>query len=175
VTAFAEHQVIGTIEAVLDGEKKTWYVLDAKDAMPHGAWWMKWDGNVHMASIDGFESKDVKFGKDELGVPTVDGDGSSLAITFKFDEGASAVNYSLPSMSAEPASVVFMSTTGGGISSMYGLQEGQITANRIEVSKNGPSGFTGTFSGKLQSMSGKSMEITDGRFEVSGAEFIDAL
>ena len=173
VTAFAEHQVIGTIEAVLDGEKKTWYVLDAEDALPHGAWWMNWDGNLHMASIDGFESKDVKFSKDESGVPTVDGDGSSLAITFKFNDGASVVNYSLPSMGAEPASVVFMSTAGGGFSSMYGLEEGQVTANRIEVSKNAPSGFTGTFSGKLQSMSGKSMEITDGRFEVRGAQFID--
>jgi len=57
---------------------------------------------------------------------------------------------------------------------MYGLEEGQITANRIEVVKSGLSGFSGTFSGKLQSMSGKSMEITDGRFEVSEAGFIDS-
>ena len=174
VTAFAEHQVIGTIEAVLNGEKKVWHILQAEDALPHGAWWMTWDGSVHMASIGGFESKDVKFDKDESGFPTVDGDGSSLAITFKFDDGGSAVSYSLPSMGAEPASVIFMSTTGGGISSMYGLEEGQITANRIEVVKSGLSGFSGTFSGKLQSMSGKSMEITDGRFEVSEAGFIDS-
>jgi hypothetical protein len=167
---FAEPRIIGTIEAVLDGEPKTWHLLYSDDDATHSAFWTAHGAGQNMAILGGYESLDVTFGKDESGYPTVSGPGSMMTINFGFAVGAKSAKHTLPQQGAAPVGVIYM-PRAGDYSSMLGMEEGVVEVTTIDMSANGEAKFTGTFSGKLMSMdeARTTVSITDGRFEVEQA------
>ena len=167
---FAEPRIIGTIEAVLDGEPKTWHLLYSDDDATHSAFWTAHGAGQNMAILGGYESLDITFGKDESGYPTVSGPGSMLTINFGFAVGAKSAKHTLPEQGAAPVGVIYM-RRAGDYSSMLGMEEGVVEVTTIDMSANGEAKFTGTFSGKLESMdeARTTVSITDGRFEVEQA------
>ncbi|MGB7932382.1 MAG: hypothetical protein WCH04_09185, partial [Gammaproteobacteria bacterium] len=66
-SVFAEPRIIGTIEAELDGEPKTWRLLYSDDDASHSAFWTTHGAGQNMAILGGYESLDITFGKDESG------------------------------------------------------------------------------------------------------------
>ncbi|MFZ0469433.1 MAG: hypothetical protein WAL92_10980 [Thiogranum sp.] len=169
-SVFAEARTIGTIEAVLDGKPKTWTLIYSDDDASHSALWVPHGAGQNMAILGGYESLDITFGKDESGHPTVSGPGSMLTINFGFAVGAKSAKHTLPQQGAAAVGVMYLPRVGD-YSSMLGMEEGVVEVTTIDMSARGEAKFTGTFSGKLQSMDAArtTVTITDGRFEVEKA------
>lgn len=163
--AAADNRVIGTIEATVDGEPMSWKVIYSESDDSGSAMWRA-SGDGRTAMITGFESADVTFVKDERGVQTPVGGGSVISITFRFEPDAENADYTLPAAGAGSASVLFM-PIAGDYAAMYGLSEGRLIADTIEISGGGR--FAGTFTGVLQNRSDGRLHITDGRFDVTEA------
>lgn len=172
--ARADNETIGSIEAVVDGQPRSWHIIavDGKVAGT-GALWMipsHGDGGTALAVLGGFESTDIVVGQDpETGTPTVSAEGSQISINFEFPLGASSTEVTVPGPGT--GSVLLM-PTAGNYSVMHSMEEGTISVTRIEAEKTGASRFEGTFSGRLSNRDGEALgAITDGRFEVDGARF----
>jgi hypothetical protein len=169
-SVFSEPRIIGTIEAELDGEPKTWHLLYSDDDALHSALWTAHGAGQNMAILGGYESLDITFGKDESGHPTASGPGSMLTINFGFAVGAKSAKHTLPQQGAAPVGVLYLRRVGD-YSSMLGMEEGVVEVTTIDMSANGEAKFTGTFSGNLQSMdkARTTVSVTNGRFEVEQA------
>jgi hypothetical protein len=169
-SVFAEPRIIGTIEAEVDGEPKTWHLLYSNDDASHSALWTAHGTGQNMVILGGYESLDITFGKDESGHPTVSGRGSMLTLNFGFAAGAKSAKHTLPQQGAAPVGVMYLPRVGD-YSGMLGMEEGVVEVTTIDMSEDGEAKFTGTFSGKLQSMdeARTTVSITDGRFEVEQA------
>lgn len=169
VSALAQNEVIGKIQAKLDGQDMTWYVLrDAKTGQP-GAIWMSHDDASRKAMISGYESKDVGFSKDANGLPSVRGEGSLIGLTFDFNANEGSVDYQLPSVGADPVSILFMPVLNDYQSILF-LTEGHFSVSKITLDGVSGASFTGSFSGRLQTKAGETHELTDGHFDLSGGK-----
>ena len=169
-SVFSEPRIIGTIDAILDGEPKTWTLIYSDDDASHSALWVPHGAGQKMAILGGYESLDITFGKDGSGHPTVSGPGSMLTINFEFAVGAKSAKHTLPQQGAAPVGVLYLPQVGD-YSSMLGMEKGVVEVTTIDMSEDGKAKFSGTFSGKLQTMdeARTTVSITDGRFEVEQA------
>lgn len=169
----AQFDPIGTITAVVDGEPRTWYIPgETIENGGSGAMWMLPDENSATAVLGGFESRDIRFGRDpETGYPTVSGGGSQISVSFGFNPGTSSKRYTLPTEDSEDVSVLLL-PEAGSYSVMYGMEEGSLNATRIDARRSGTSAFAGTFSGTLVGHDGGVVhQIVDGRFSVDSAVY----
>lgn len=175
----ADTETIGTIEATLGGEEKTWYVVtDDVNEAANGAIWMilpGGDGATATAALGGFESTEVVFSRDpDTGHPGVAGEGSQLVISFEFPLNARNAEINLPAAGPNSSSLILLPRTGD-YSRMHGMDRGTISVSRIEANKAGSSIFEGTFSGRVVDRTGEEIgEISNGRFKVDGARFFSA-
>jgi len=165
----AANEVVGKIEAKLDGKPTTWYVLRHTETDDVGVIWMSREGSAPRAIITGYESKDVEIGNNDQGVTTVTGEGSMLSLTFQFAADAASADYQLPGMEADSANVLF-SPMLNDYRSLFFLTEGHVAVSKIELDGGAGASFAGSFSGKIQTKAGEAHELSDGRFDVSGGK-----
>lgn len=169
----SDNEVIGTINAVVDGEETTWYVLktDTVDAAGGAsAMWMATGTEQFRAMIGGFENKDLVFSKDAAtGMPSITGEGGQISIWFQFPVNAERMDYQKPSTGGEDADVILLDRLGD-ITSMRPLDQGSVTVELIEVSDTQAGRFEGSFQGRLINRDGEPAgTISEGRFVVDGA------
>jgi hypothetical protein len=170
--ANAGNEVIGTIEATLDGKARTWYVLktDMVDkGGGSGAIWMQTGSDQAMVIVGAFETKDVTFTKDAAtGTITAGGQGSQFSLTFKIPPGTKSMTYRKPETGISLADV-FLMTRIGDYASIHPLGEGQVTVDRITLDDTENGHIEGRFEGTLIDRDGEPWgRIRDGRFEVDG-------
>ena len=156
LSAFSEQtSELGTVEAELNGEAKTWYVHDRGDVP--GATWIEQEPGRYTATITGFETRDRRV------------EGSQLTVSFEFDDGLSEAEHSISGSGRDPADVRLMPSVED-IERLHTLKNGFVHASRIEIGADGAYLFSGTFSGTLTDAGGKVVgELVNGRFEVEGA------
>ncbi|MEJ2230885.1 MAG: hypothetical protein P8X46_06870 [Nitrospirales bacterium] len=170
--ANAGNEVIGTIEATLDGKARTWYILKTDTVNKggdSGAIWMQTDPDQARVIVGGFERKDVPFTKDAVtGMIAASGQGSQMSLTFKIPSGTKSMTYRKPEIGISLADV-FLMTRIGDYASMHPLGEGQITVDRITLDDTENGRIAGSFEGTLIDRDGEPWgRVTDGRFEVNG-------
>lgn len=170
--ANAGNDVIGTVEATLDGKAGTWYVLKTDTVSKQGdsgAIWMQTDPDHAMVIVAAFKRKDVTFTKDaKTGMTTASGQGSQISLTFKISSGTKRMTYRKPEAGISSADVILM-TRIGDYASMHPLGEGQITVERIALDQTEKGRIEGSFEGTLIDRKGKPWgRVTNGRFEVDG-------
>ena len=170
--ANAGNEVIGTVEATLDGKARIWYVIKT-DTVERGggsgAIWMQTDSDQIMVIIGAFETKDVTFIKDAVtGTITASGQGSQISLTFKIPSGTESMTYRKPETGLSLAEV-FVMTRIGDYASMHPLGKGQVTVDRFTLHETENGRIKGSFEGTLIDRDGEPWgRVTDGRFEVDG-------
>lgn len=179
--AAQDNAVLGTIEATVDGEPRTWYVLEGTiegERQPAAIWFVAEGEETATAGITAYDRPDVPFetfviNREAMQIDYGDYEGGLLTVTFEFtpgDEGT--VRFSLPEDNG--AAVVYVEDVAAGMTmeNMYGLEEGTIEVTEIEAERTGVSRFAGSFSGTLWKLDQSvRMTVTDGRIEVSGARY----
>lgn len=166
-------EVLGTIEATVDGEIRTWYVVSGTvRGRPYAsAVWYVPEGRSVVASVGGYDRADPpldSFETDARGQPVSFGDytGSTLAITL-MPEGP-AGPYGVELDESTPLLVFSPVATVSDVAAMYFPQDGRLEVRTLEVS-DGRLRAEGTFHGTFRTMNGEGpVEITDGRFAVDG-------
>lgn len=180
-SAAAGQDVVGTITARFDGEERTWYVVagEIEGERQATATWMLLDETERIATIGGFDSPDVPvetFRADFEGGDVSYGDyeGSVLTIAFPFQPEDFERLARFP---GGDATIAYLPRVEGGemdFSGMYGLETGSLDVGLLDPRRDGPSEFGGTFEGTLVRLDrADSIRVTDGRFEVSGATFVE--
>lgn len=159
----AEHEVIGTIEAMVDGEQKTWHVLAGETDATHSATMVVHPGGQAI-SLGGYESLDITF--DTAGqMPRVSGPGSMLVFTFAAPAGATARYV----VGGEPMLHVMLFGKVGDFSSARPLATGSVEISSADLSSDHDGRLRGSFEGTFeQNDEGGPAALTGGRFEVRG-------
>lgn len=176
-SAWCDNRVIGTIEAQLDGQPVTWHVLESdaiEGAAGKSALWMQLDEGTRIATIGGFESRDVSFSRDPAsGMVHVAGEGSQISLALQFPQGAERVDYVKPGNGPHDAQVVIQ-PRAGDYSALHMLQSGKLTLDTLVAKQQGDSRFEGTFEGELVNPEGEEVgTLSNGRFSVDQAAFFD--
>lgn len=156
---------VGTIHATLDGQARTWHVLDSGDVP--GATWMQLAPGRYSASVTGFEP-----GASESGAA----EGSQVTISFEYSTGDGGMSYRLPVAGAaageEPASVRLMPAVRD-LSTMHVMQHGTVFVDDIEVRDRRTFSYSGRFSGELRDDDGEPAGmLEDGTFQIDQAILI---
>lgn len=171
--ARADFDPIGTLTATLDGQERTWYIPgDETGDGGSGAMWMEVEAGTATVVLGGFESRAVRFGRDpETDIPSVEGEGSQISLSFQFPQGTQRLDTRLPAEGDEEVSLLLLPTVGD-YRVMHGMDEGRLTVTTLETNRQGPSAFSGQFEGVLRDGDGEVVHrLKDGRFSVEGARF----
>jgi hypothetical protein len=175
VLAYAENTVIGTVEATIDGQENSWYVLQPEGDMWPTAVWLAMGPERGVASINAYRSEDIPLVRDKMiGFSLPENAAPVLIIAFDFPVGASQGAYTLPSESTFSAADVIWQTDFMDSDTAYFMNQGSgtIQASRINANMDSDSSFSGTFSGTLKRINSEdSVTITNGRFEIDGVRF----
>lgn len=175
LAAHAEFEPVGTVTALVDGEQRTWYIPgDETGDGGSGAMWMQVEPGTATAVLGGFESRDVRFGRNpDSGVPTVAGEGSQISLSFQFPEGAQQLEARLPTRGNEAVSLLLLPRVGD-YRAMYAMEEGHLKVTTLQINRSGTSVFSGEFEGVLRDDEGEVVHrLEKGQFSVEGASFFD--
>lgn len=175
-TAWADNEVVGTVELTVDGEEQTWYVLQPGDDMLPNALWLAIGPDKGAVSITAYKNPDISFVRHEpTGSPVPDGEAAALVFSVGFPLGAGEQSYSLPTKPpAGPATIMILNDWSNPIDA-YTLNDGpgEIRLTKIDTSKNGPSHIAGTFQGTIQHTSGATKRIENGRLEIEQVRYFE--
>lgn len=167
--------VLGTIEAEVDGEARTWYVVEGtvRDE-PYASGMFIPGGGSRLVTLGGFDTDDppldsfqtdVAAGNISLG----DYEGSAINISVDIPNDQTSLQVELSGMSGTSA-IAYMpvATTEDVMSSALFAQSGSIRVEEAQFDETRGS-LRGTFSGELSLVDGsRSATITNGRFSVEG-------
>lgn len=178
VAALADNEVIGTIQMSLDEDERTWYVLDPGEGMLPTALWQAMGPNRGALSIGAYERPDMEFMRDETtGWAVPAGDAAALLFSIGFPVDADEQNYSFPLQSPDDMATILLLTDWSeplnGIDISRG--PGRIELTDIDIATDGPSSFTGTFSGVLRNDAGDMMTVENGSINVERVPFFQGL
>jgi hypothetical protein len=157
-------QQTGTITARLDGDQQTWTTYAAPgDAVGTARWTMQ--RSVPWAS-DGAETAEAGL----LGYADGFNQGGHFEVNFTFEPPEADARYDLGGPTSA-ASIHYRPDGYRGTS--YSMTDGTLQVTAIDARKDGPSQFTGTFSGTLaaEDDSGQTLTVTDGSFDIQQAGF----
>lgn len=167
--------VLGTIEAEVDGEARTWYVVEGTvRGEPYASGMFIASDGSRLVTLGGFDTADppldsfqtdVAAGNISLG----DYEGSAMNISVDIPNDQMSLQVELNEMSGTSA-IVYMpvATTEDVMGSALFAQSGTIRVEGAEFDE-GRGSLRGTFSGVLSLVDGsKSATITNGRFSVEG-------
>lgn len=175
-TAWADNEIIGTIELTVDGDEQTWYVLQPADDMLPNALWLAIGPDKGALSITAYKNPEITFVQHEpTGSPVPDGEATALVFSIGFPVGAGEQSYTLPTEPPDgPATVMILNDWSNPIDA-YALNDGpgEIRVTKIETNKDGPSYFAGTFRGTMQHTSGATKSVENGRFEIEQVRFFE--
>lgn len=175
-TASAREGVLGTLQASLDGQERTWYIVRGEGGTgPYssGMWMEGSDGNV-IVSLSGLDSDsppihtfevDLEAGEMSLGEYR----GSSFSLTVPVPAEGGSRRFTFPADDNSGASIVYTPDAGAiaegiDMTNLFSLVEGEIQITAAERTGESIS-IRGTFSGTLESMEGgRRIEAAEGRF-----------
>lgn len=168
-----EARVLGTIRATVDGEPRTWYVVDGRTAGRRyaSAMWMPVSDDQRMLAVGGFDSRrpplhtfenDIAAGRVSFG----DYDGSVMSLIVSVPNDAGSLRVDLP----EPGSattLIFMPVATTDPAGTYMASSGSLELDRVSF-QNGTARLEGRFEGLFQTRDGAGpIRIEEGRFEVA--------
>jgi hypothetical protein len=167
--------VLGTLQATVEGETKTWYVVSGTSGgQPYAsAMWMGEAPGERQVVAGGFDSRTPPletFERDPSGMARSYGDYQGSVLTVHLSEalGAAPVSLRFPSDMAGEASVFYQprAILENMMDATYWLAEGSLDVAAFSI-EGGTARLEGTFSGVFRSMgTGESLPITDGRFSI---------
>lgn len=179
-----ELEVVGTIQATLDGKERAWYLVagDPEGPLGSNAVWQVFEPSegTRLANLAGLDTPDVPaelLARDVDPVEALAGadySGSVLTVMFEFGPEDSSVRQELPDPDGL-GGVMYLSDASriGDPAVTYFLADGAVHVTRIEARRSGDSQFEGSFHGTLRTRTGeRSIELTEGRFEVEGARYV---
>lgn len=168
-------EVLGTIEAEVDGEARTWYVVEGTvRGEPYASGMFMSSGGSRLVTLGGFDTDDppldsfqtdVSAGNISLG----DYEGSAINLSVDIPNGQTSLQHELSGMSGTSA-IVYMpvATTEDVMSNALFAQSGTIRVDEAQFDEASGS-LRGTFSGELSLVDGsRSATVTNGRFSVEG-------
>lgn len=170
--ARAAPDVLGTMEATVDGESRTWYVVsgEAQDGPYASGVWMESEERRTLV-VGGLDAEDPPIETFSRGGAATtaslgDYEGSALTVLVELPEGGSG-RYAVSEGSGATVQVVYMPDAGRmDPASMYHMVEGVVEIEAAEVA-DGHASARGTFSGTLEPLrGGEGIPVTEGRFEV---------
>lgn len=166
--------VLGTIHADLDGEARTWYVVegDVRGEPYSSGMFIPVDGGT-MVSLGGFDTAEPPM--DSFQVDLAEGDmslgdyeGSAFSLMITIPEGQTSARAELGDGLAGNATLAYMPRA-----SMEDVMAGTLFSQSGSIEVEGArfsdtrGTLTGTFSGEIARMDGsENITVTDGRFEV---------
>lgn len=166
--------VLGTLEATVDGESGTWYVVSGSlGGQPYASGlWMDM-GDERQVLAGGFDTADPPldtFERDADGMPVSYGDYQGSVLSVVVPEGSVAAPFVVrfPTEDASAASVFYqpVATLDDVTAGTYWLAEGTLEVKAVTV-EGGVARMEGTFAGTFRSMAGgEAIEMTGGRFAV---------
>ena len=169
---------LGTIRATVDGEQRTWYVVQGSSrGRPYAsAIWFE-DGDVRLVSVGGYDTDSPPL--DTFEFDTASGEvsfgdyqGSGMQILVSVSEGSSTVRVEIPS---EPGLFWVGYIPVASFDVIYGMTTGSIEVTEASFDGSQAS-VRGTFSGTLEKSDGSgSIQVENGSFEASGIPHRDDL
>ncbi|MFW6089408.1 MAG: hypothetical protein ACODAB_06625 [Gemmatimonadota bacterium] len=172
--------VMGTIEATLDGEARTWYVVDgaSESGIYASAVWMDGGDDGRIVSVGGYDTRQPPIETFELDVETGimslgDYEGSAFVISVPVPgDGAS---FSVDLDPSGGTMIAYMPRASTDMSGMLTSASGSLDVTRADFEAETVR-LSGTFAGTLRQMQGDDeVRVENGRFEVSGIPSVDAL
>lgn len=171
---------LGTIRATVDGEERTWYVVQGSSrGRPYSsAMWFETEGE-RLITVGGYDTDSPPLDTFEFDIASGEisfGDyrGSSMVLLVGVFEGSSTARIEIPS--DRPFTVGYMPVVSDDmLTGTYMIATGAIEV--IEASFDGnEASVRGAFRGTLEKMDGSGgVEVEDGRFEASGIPHRDEL
>jgi hypothetical protein len=174
--------VLGTIEATVDGQAMTWYVLSGsvRGAPYASAVWYRPDDESVLIGLGGFDTRTPPletFEMGEGGATVSYGDYAGPVLSLMLETGPDPAPYRRTLPGDDMTTFVFMpEATTTDVSLMFILNAGVVDVTVLELS-GGTVRAEGTFSGRIGNVGGggRAMEVTDGRFSVRGIPHLDEI
>lgn len=175
-------EVLGTIEATVDGRAMTWYVVSGRvrGAPYASAVWYRPDDDGVLIGIGGFDTQTPPFDTFETGQgggAVSYGDYSGPVFSLMLATGADPAPYRREFPSDDMTTYVYLSEARmADMTVMFMPESGVIDVTALEIS-NGRVRAEGTFSGRLGNPGGEGsfVEVTNGRFSVRGVPHLDEI
>ncbi len=166
---------LGTIEATVDGEALTWYVVSGTlDGQPYASGMWMGEAGERVIVAGGFDTPNPPldtFERDANGMPVSYGDYQGPVMTINLSEAVGPASLRFPSDqigSGAGASYQRRATLENIIDATYWLAEGVMDVTSLAI-EDGSARMEGTFSGTFSSTgTGESVRVTDGRFAIRG-------
>lgn len=175
-------EVLGTIEATVDGRLMTWYVVSGsvRGAPYASAAWYRPDDESVLIAIGGFDTRTPPLETFETGqngatVSYGEYGGSVMSLLFETGPDPAAFRHALPGDGM--TSFVYMAEASmSDVSGMFIPESGAVHVTVLELS-DGKIRAEGTFSGRLGNPGGEGrfVEVTGGRFSVRGVPHMDEI
>lgn len=180
---------LGTIEARLDGEARTWYVVtgDTRDPKRSAGSWYEPGPGERLIAIAGFDTETPplqSFTRDASGRWTSYGDYDGSLFTMIFNVGPDPQPRRETFPPKGQHTIVYVAHAGkldlskpgvdiaGMLAAMHDLQTGTLNVTAIRFDGDRAS-LEGTFSGTLEAPSGDRITVTDGRFQARNLPKLD--
>lgn len=172
IEATRSAEVLGTIEATLDGDARTWYVVTGSvrgEAYASAVWFETAEGGL-IASLGGYDTADLPFDTFETdparGVSVGDYQGSAITVLLVPGGGVAAygatISEDAPGVTYAPDAAV------PGIDGVYFGRSGSLEVTKLEIVGDRLH-VEGTFEGTLRQMGAEDeVQVTEGRFAVRG-------
>jgi hypothetical protein len=181
----ATGQVLGTIEATVDGQATQWYVISGSTGgRPYASGlWMGADEGERQIAAGGFDTPDPPldtFERDEGGTAVSYGDyrGSVLSVVVSEALGAAPFEVRFgPDQDVSEASVFYqpVATLDDVMNNTYWLANGSLAVTALAIAGD-VAHLAGTFSGTFRSLgTGEAVEIRDGRFDIRDLPSLEAI
>jgi hypothetical protein len=169
-------RVVGTIHATIDGEARTWYVLEGEvnGVREASAFWYEPESGAPRALIGGYDTEDVPFHTfGRPGSPAGDYAGSGMTLVVAFPPRETT--WTSPLHGDDDTGVLYMPSVVDG--PLFVMADGRLEVTSLEAPRPGTGSIAGTFSGTMQIPPGsdRTLTVTDGRFEVEELTFREEL
>lgn len=171
----ARSTTLGTIQATVDGEARTWYVVagEAADGPYASGTWMEWEEGTYMLSLGGLDSEDPPIGTFHRGgasgaMSMGDYRGGAFTVTAQLGPSDAPATFAVPDDEQLAGAIFAPVVDMEDMTNALVMVSGTVQVAELEMS-----GTTldarGTFSGTFEPMDGgAAVEFTDGSFEVRG-------
>lgn len=177
----APADLLGTIEATIDGRAGTWHIVagEAGGRPYSAALWYEPDEESTWGVVGGFDTptppvETFRFGPAGMFESYGEYRGSIFTMVLATAGDPGPFRLELPSFDNSSSVIYLRQATLEDLTQMYSMEAGVLNVTRMSVS-GGRLSAEGTFSGTFENPEGATVTITDGRFSVEGAPHLDTL
>lgn len=174
-------EVLGTIQATVDGESRTWYVVNGETGNGRyaSALWMEWDEGERMVTVGGYDTDDPPIDTFESDLATGslsfgDYDGSAIVLSFPAASDESSLSVALPDSEGD-TTLAYMPVATTELAGIYLAEGGSLEVRNVSFD-GATVRLEGRFEGVFRTVEGDGpIRIEDGRFEVANVPAADEL